>query len=97
MATIIKASTKRGQNLIENGSRWEGTCLYQVYDNWSASKEKAWNWCYDKYLATPEHSDFGIYSHNTFQFCVLWVGLYEGENAMFLETSSNSYVVLLDR
>lgn len=94
---IIKGSTKRGQELINIGSRWEGTWLYQVYDKWSPTKEKAWNDCYDKYLATPDCSAFGIYSHNTFQFSVSWVGTYQGENALFLETANNSYVVLLDK
>ena len=94
---IIKASTKRGQNLIARGSQWEGVTLGQVYDSWSASKDEAWDYCYNKYLDTPEHDAFSICSHNTFQFSVSWVGLYEGENAMFLETASNSYVVLLDR
>lgn len=97
MATIIKASSKRGQNLIARGSQWEGVTLGQVYDSWSAYKDEAWNYCYNKYLNTPEHNAFGIWSHNSFRFSVSWVGLYEGENAMFLETASNSYVVLLDR
>lgn len=97
MVTIIKASTKRGQNLIAIGSQWEGVSLRQVYDRWSAKKEEAWERCYNKYLGTPEHDAFSICSHNSYQFSVSWVGLYDGENAMFLETADNHYVVLLDR
>ena len=97
MATIIKGSTKRGQNLIERGSQYEGYTLNQVYDSWSTAKENAYNWCFEKYRNTPESSAFSIISHNTFSFSVSWLGLYEGENAMFIETSSNSYIILLDR
>lgn len=97
MATIIKGSTKRGQRLIENGTRWEGNWLHQVYDRWSSAKEKAFDDCYDKYLATPEHSSWGICSYNTFSFSVSWLGVYNDENALFIETSQNSYVVLLDK
>ena len=97
MATIIKASTKRGRNLIDMGSSYEGKYLWKVYKRWSADKEKAWDYCYDKYVDTPESSAFGICSHNAYRFSVSWVGLYEGENAMFIETADNSYVVLLDR
>ena len=97
MAKIIKGSTKRGQQLIETGSRYEGTTLYQVYDNWSRSKEEAYDWCYEKYLNTPDHSSFGICSHNTFQFTVSWLGLYNEENALFIETRDNSYIVLLEK
>lgn len=97
MATIIKGSTKRGQRLIETGTHWEGNWLHQVYDKWSTSKQYAFDVCYDKYLATPEHTAWGICSHNTFAFSVSWCGLYEGENALFIETSQNSYVVLLDK
>ena len=97
MSKIIKGSTKRGQQLIETGSRYEGMWLYQVYDRWSPAKENAYNRCYDKYLNTPDHDAFSIVSHNTFSFSVSWVGTYEGENALYIETSANSYIVLLDK
>ena len=97
MATIIKGSTKRGQQLIASGSHYEGTFLDQVYDSYSQAKENAFDYCWDKYTHTPNSSAFGICSHNTYQFTVSWVGTYEGENAMFIETASNSYIVLLDK
>jgi len=97
MSKIIKGSTKKGENLIARGSRYEGTYLSQVYDNWSSAKERAWNDCYEKYMNTEDATAFSICSFNTFQFSVSWLGLYEGENAMFIETSSNSYIILLDK
>lgn len=97
MATIIKGSTKRGQKLIATGERYEGFELCQVYDNWSTAKQHAFDYCWDKYMATENHTAFGICSHNTFQFTVSWLGTYTGEDAMFIETRDNSYIVLLDK
>ena len=101
MSKIIKGSTKRGQQLIDMGSRYEGTFLDQVYDRWSTAKENAFDYCWDKYTHTPNSTAFGICSHNTFQFTVSWVGTYEldevDENALFIETANNSYIVLLDK
>lgn len=96
MATIIKGSTKRGQRLIETGSQYVGNCLHHVYDSWSPAKERAFDECYDKYLATPEHDAWGICSYNSFSFSVSWTGLYNDKEALFIETSQNSYVVLLN-
>lgn len=101
MATIIKGSTKRGQQLYELGTRYEGTFLHQVYDKWSTAKENAFDYCWNKYTSTPNAQSFGICSHNTFQFTVSWIGTYEingiNENALFIETANNSYIVLLDK
>ena len=99
---IVKYSTKRGQELVNRGTKWEGFDLYQVYDNWSSAKQRAWDWCFDKYMNTPNHEQFSICSHNTFQFSVSWLGDYTMEDgsiepAMFLETANNSYIILLDR
>lgn len=97
MAKIVKGSTKRGQELIARGVEYEGITLGQVYDSWSRSKQEAYDWCYEKYLNTEEHTSFGICSHNTFQFTVSWLGIYDGENALFLETRDNSYIILMDK
>lgn len=94
---ILKASTKKGQDIVKKGTNWIGDWLHQVYDSWSNEKEYEFNKCYEKYLATPEHAAWGICSKNTWMFAVSWVGLYKGENAMFYETHKNSYVVLLDK
>lgn len=94
---ILKGSTKAGQNIIARGTQWIGDYLGQVYTSWSAEKQNEYDKCYQKYLSTPEHSAWGICSKNTWQFTVSWLGLYDGENALFYETASNSYIVLLDK
>lgn len=97
MSKIIKASTKKGQQLINSASYVEGFFLKDVYDSYSSSKQAGWNYCYGKYINTPERDNFHICSHNTFQFSVAWKGVWGGERAMFLETASNSYIILLDK
>ena len=97
MAIIIKGSTKRGQSLYARGCYIEGFNLYDVYTNWSNAKETAWRWCFEKYMNTPNHCEFHICSHNTMQFSVSWRGEFGGDPAMFIETASNSYIVLLNK
>lgn len=93
----VNASTKRGQQLVAMGSRYEGFTLTQVYDRPSAEKERAWQWCYDQYRETEDSTAFGICSHNTFQYTVSWLGTKDGENIMRIETAKSSYLVWLDR
>jgi hypothetical protein len=93
----LKASTKKGQEIIARGSQYEGTMLSQVYDNWSSRKENAFDWCFAQYVATENRTAFSICSHNTFMFTCSWLGTKDGENIMRYETPSNSYLVWLDR
>lgn len=93
----FKLSTKQGQNLYNRGSHYEGFSLTDVYGSASAEKERAWNWCYNQYLETENHTAFSICSHNSFQFSVSWLGTKDGENIMRIETAQNSFLVWLDR
>lgn len=97
MATIIKGSTKRGQNLITRSNNYEGVYLESVYENYSIYKRNAWDYCYNKYVNTPENSNFHICSHNSMVFTIAWYGKHGDENAVFIETRDNSYIVLLDK
>ena len=38
----FKASTKKGQELIKMGSRYDGQFLSQIYDSWSQAKQNAY-------------------------------------------------------
>lgn len=89
---IVKASTALGKRLIQTGQQWQGTFLNQVYDKWSAEKDEAWNKCYDEYCNTEGAEQFGICSHNRFNFTVSWFT----PKGMRLETSKNSYLVVFD-
>jgi len=93
----FKGSTKAGQKIIAMGSHYDGFDLRQVYGRYSDAKERAWNWCYEQYLATDDHDSFSICSHNTFGFTVSWLGKVDGEDIMRVETKDNSYMVWFNR
>lgn len=97
MATIIKGSTQRGKNFILGCEYKVGFTLDDIYGTYSMSKQAGWNYCYRKYLDTPERDNFRITGYNTNMFTVAWNGLYGGERALFVETHRNSYVILLDK
>lgn len=97
MATIIKGSTKRGERMFTDCKYYEGYYLTDVYSRPSQEKIDAWNDCFNEFLDTEESSGFCIVSHNTFQFKVRWFGLYDGEEALYIKTATNSYIVLLDK
>ena len=98
MSKIYKASNNNGQRIIAMFQREDGLTLGDVYTNWSDAKERAYNWCRDKWYNTECHNyDFHICSHNCNFFTVGWSGYYNGERAIFVETHATSYIVLLDR
>lgn len=94
---IYNASTKRGQDIIARGSRYDGVYLHQVYDKWSADKQKAWDDNWEKYINTDEHSSFSICSHNPNAFTLSWLGKKDGEDVLFYITAWNDYMVYLNR
>lgn len=86
--TTIKASTKKGQTMLNNAKNHEGVYLWQVYGNASRAKENAWEWCFEQF--TKENGrNFRIISHNTFAFSVAW----ETEEGTRIETANNSYLI----
>lgn len=89
---VVKGSTAFGKKLILRGSRNEGIYLSQIYDKWSAEKQRAFDRCYDQYLASEEHESFSIISHNSFGFSVSWLC----KEGLRIETPKNSYLVLFD-
>lgn len=95
--TELKASTKRGQDIISRGSHYIGERLGQVYDSWSYAKQSAYDRCFHEYAETENSSSFSICSKNTFGFTCSWLGTKDGENILRYETKDNSYLVWLDR
>ena len=74
--------------MLKNAMNNEGYSLREVYDNYSAAKENAYNYCLG--LCAKENGyNFRIISHNTFSFSVAW----ETENGTRIETSNNSYLI----
>ena len=104
--TVVKGSTKRGQNLIYRAGCDEGYYLDDVYGSVSSAKARAWRDCID-WCAETNGRNFRIISHNTFQFSVAWELDYEYvdnktgevtmERATRIETANSTYVVLLDK
>lgn len=88
-ATIIKSSTKKGQDMIASAKRFDGVTLHDVYGSYSAAKFNAFVDCVDKCMAEGGHN-FHICSHNTFGFSVAW----ETEKGVRIETPKNSYLIL---
>ena len=93
----LKASTKAGQNIIAKASVYDARWLHQIYDTYSAAKERAYNWYYEQFLQTENSEAFSICSHNTFGFTCSWLGTKDGENILRYETKDNSYIVYLDK
>lgn len=96
MAIVLKESSAKGKAIIQRGSQYKGATLRQVYDSWSQAKENAYNYCYNKYLATLDHDSFSICSANGWAFTCSWLGKYEEQDALFFETKDNSYIVLFE-
>lgn len=87
--TIIKGTTKRGQDMAIRAKHYEGYSLHDVYDNYSDAKINAWGYCL-RLCSVENGLNFHICSHNTFGFSVAW----EVENGIRIETPKNSYLIL---
>ena len=85
----IKATTKKGQNMLATANRFDGYTLDDVFGRYSPAKFHAFVDCVDKCQAENGHN-FHICSHNTFGFSVAW----EVENGVRIETPKNSYFIL---
>lgn len=84
----IKATTKKGQAMINSANHYEGYSLRDVYGNYSYAKENAYNYCIAQ-CAKENGYNFHICSHNTFSFSVAW----ETDKGIRIETANNSYLI----
>ena len=86
--TTIKATTKKGENMLARANYNEGYYLHEVYSSHSQAKQNAWDYCLKK--CNEENGyNFHITSHNTFGFSVAW----ETEEGVRIETPQNSYLI----
>lgn len=100
-ATYVKGSTKKGMKLLEKSASCCWNSLHSLYDTWSDAKDEAFDECYLDYLNTDMHLAFGVGNANTFSFTASWLGKvtggeYDGEEACFIKTKKNLYIVLLN-
>lgn len=102
---FIKGSTKRGQNLIYSAGRYAGRTLRDVYGRYSRNKENAYNNC-RRTCSEMGGKDFHISSACSHFFTVTWkcvveytnpkTGEVTMENATYIDTGRNVYIVLED-
>ena len=85
----IKATTKKGQNMLQSAKNFQGYTLNEIYDSYSSAKYNAFVYCLNK-AANENGKNFHIYSHNSFGFSVAW----NVENGVRIETPQNSYLIL---
>lgn len=102
MQRIIKAGTKKAEQMLNGARHVEGRNLYEVYGSFSSAKAKAFEdcrrWCYE-----TNGENFRITSHNSFSYSVAWEMDYvdpetgEVSRATRIETANNSYIVLHEK
>lgn len=93
--TIIKGSTRRGQELIKRAETDLGRSLYNVYTTFSQKKAEAYEDCLREKVE-DDGDNFRIISASGYKFSVAWEFVFEGHEATKIRTASNTYVVLLD-
>lgn len=84
----VKATTKKGQNLINRANHFEGTRLEEIYGKCSTAKQQAYNNCLKLCYEENGHN-FHICSFNTFGFSVTWTT----DKGIRMETPQNSYLI----
>ena len=86
--TTIKATTKKGETMLNNARVNQGTELREIYSSYSTAKAQALENC--KALCHKENGyNFRIISHNCNTFSVAW----ETESGTRIETAYNSYLI----
>ena len=103
MSTIIKGSTKRGQQMLASHRNSIGTELFDVYGTVSKAKYVAMKNC-KKWCDEAHGQNFRITGKSCHQFTVAWECDYEYvdpktgevtiEPATVIETKDNEYVVI---
>lgn len=86
--TIIKGTTKRGQQMIERSKHIDGCYLTDVYKSYSTEKARAYRWCMEQ-CDDEDGWNFHICSHNQMQFTVAWCT----DLGVRIETAKNSYLI----
>ena len=93
----LNASSYKGKQIMNKASNIDGYNLRDVYTTCSIAKQHAFDWCYNQYLKTENHTGFSICSHNSQAFTCSWFGEIDGERILRYETKDNSYIVYLER
>lgn len=90
----LNATTKKAQNLIHNYEYANASELWQVYDNYSYAKQRAFEWCKER-MHELDGYGFRICTFNTFQFTCAFKFMFEGEEWLQYHTASYTYNIKL--
>ena len=89
---VLSEYSKKGKEILELASKWEGDTLNQIYDRWSEEKQDAFDEAWEMYINSRHGNTFGICSHNTFGFTVSW---FHDDGCTFL-TKNTEYLVIFN-
>ncbi len=68
----LRKPTQEARRWVQAAQNYEGATLGQVYNRWSAEKQRAYDECYEKFCNEPNSEQFSIILHNSFHFTVSW-------------------------
>lgn len=98
---VIKGSTVKGKHYIEIYNSLKGKEMTDVYTNISHNFKNVWNKLHSYYQHDVLYNDGtewkNSYKAGSWSWSCGWKFKYYGENAIRVETRSNTYIVLVDR
>ena len=89
---VLREDTKKGQDIIERASRYEGYTLEQVYTTPSDAKRQAFEEAWEMYRNSRHGDSFGICSHNCQMFTVSWLS----DDGLTFLTPTREYLVIFN-
>ena len=87
----IKASTKKGQNLLRRAKHNEGEYLSDVYGRYSSAKEDGYRYCRDL-CKEVGGENFRIVSHN----CDFFSVAFDTDTHVYVITVAHDYCIELN-
>ena len=89
---VLGEGTRKADEIITLGCRYEGYWLNQIYDRWSQAKQEAYDLAWDMYRNSRHGNTFGICSHNSFGFTVSWLS----DDGLTVLTRDTEYLVIFN-
>ena len=93
----VNFSSKRGKRLFRSGSNCCHSDIYEIYYHPSREKVKAFKQCWEQFLESENHSDFGVGNATAQTFTASWLCTIDSEPVMRIETAYNSYALYINR
>lgn len=90
---VLSEYSKKGKQILAQGSRYEGTELYQVYTKPSYKKQLAFKNVREMFHNDVNAKSFSICSHNCQMFTCSWLN----NDGLIYLTNKTEYLVLIDK